>query len=46
MVRNSHAGRALAGVAMGTLILAMGAGSAQAETYHYLTAKNVDGPVI
>ncbi|HWU16464.1 MAG TPA: extracellular solute-binding protein [Devosia sp.] len=46
MVRNMHAGRTLAGVATGALILAMGAVAAQAETYHYLTAKSMDGPVI
>lgn len=46
MVQKSTIGRALCATAIGTLAIAMGAVPAQAATYHYLTAKSVDGPVI
>lgn len=46
MVGYLNVARASSGVGVATLLLAMGAVSAQAETYHYITAKQPDGPVL
>ncbi|KKB12557.1 hypothetical protein VE25_06430 [Devosia geojensis] len=46
MVRSSITGKVLRGVAVGALSLAIGATGANAETYHYITAKQPNGPVL